>query len=154
SHLERVGQKGPNRPNRAKSAQTVQIAFGTNGTEMPEPGEMGTSSPKQTGIFGPNGREPAGSPRNQHKEHCAKWDKGTSGTRIAEKAESQSSSATCHRPMRDKEAHFGRIGRFCPKRFGTSGTKDAKGAKEPADQRTNQIITRVTRRKVKKSKGR
>ncbi|KAH9301609.1 hypothetical protein KI387_013192 [Taxus chinensis] len=38
--------------------------------------------------------------------------------------------------MRDKEAHFGRIGGFCPKRFGTSGTKRREGrerAGRPAD---------------------
>ncbi|KAH9307153.1 hypothetical protein KI387_043825 [Taxus chinensis] len=29
--------------------------------------------------------------------------------------------------MRDKEAHFGRIGGFCPKRFGTSRTKRREG---------------------------
>ncbi|KAH9317445.1 hypothetical protein KI387_019214, partial [Taxus chinensis] len=32
------------------------------------------------------------------------------------------------------------------------GQKDAKGTKEPAGPRTNQIMTRVTREKVKKSK--
>lgn len=42
---------------------------------------------------------------------------------------------------------------YVPNGLGHPGQKEVKGAKELADPSTNQIMTRVTREKVKKSKG-
>ncbi|KAH9298574.1 hypothetical protein KI387_030256, partial [Taxus chinensis] len=47
--------------------------------------------------------------RNRESSYWDIWPAGTRGTQIAKKAESQSDCATCHRQMRDEEAHFGRI---------------------------------------------
>ncbi|KAH9287619.1 hypothetical protein KI387_031736, partial [Taxus chinensis] len=80
------------------------------------------------------------------------WDKGTRGTQIAEGAESQSSNATCHWKKRDEEAHFGRIGSFCPKQFGTSGTNVREGrerAGRPADQSNHDTCHKGKGPKVK-----
>ncbi|KAH9311621.1 hypothetical protein KI387_026656 [Taxus chinensis] len=42
---------------------------------------------------------------------------------------------------------------YVPNGLGHPGQKDAKGVRELADPSTNQIMTRVTREKIKKSKG-
>ncbi|KAH9303519.1 hypothetical protein KI387_043881 [Taxus chinensis] len=54
---------------------------------------------------------------------------GQRDTRDADRRKSRKPIKLCHviGQMRDKEAHFGRIGGFCPKRFGTSGTKRREG---------------------------
>ncbi|KAH9310385.1 hypothetical protein KI387_025420, partial [Taxus chinensis] len=109
--MGRAGQKYANRANRLnmshrrpetvgpkvrevrKLAGSTEMRYfcpGTVGTKRREPakpGEVVPDSPKANGTRGPKVREPAGSAEMGNIQHCAKWDKGTSGTRKAEMAE-------------------------------------------------------------------
>ncbi|KAH9301856.1 hypothetical protein KI387_013439, partial [Taxus chinensis] len=44
---------------------------------------------------------------------------------------------------RNKEAHFRRFGRICPRQSGTVGAKARVGCGRPKEPRSNQILPRV-----------
>ncbi|KAH9287738.1 hypothetical protein KI387_031855 [Taxus chinensis] len=147
-------------------------ALSSSGQKRPEPAglaEMRTNSPKKvghlgredanrknlsrsTGTFGTNGHELAGSAKISTRSTVPNGTKGRVGRGSPKEPKANHAAPRVIGRMRDKEAHFGRIGGLCPKRFGTSGTKRREG-RERAGRSTNQIMTRVTREKVKKSKG-
>ncbi|KAH9309417.1 hypothetical protein KI387_037328 [Taxus chinensis] len=136
----RGGREKPIRRKERKNWLTAERdACGTSGPkrrEPAEPGEKGSDSPKQNGTSGTNGREPTGSPEINTRSTEQNGTKGRAGRGSPKKPKANKIAPRVIGQMRDKEAHFGRIGGFCPKRFGTSGTKRREGrerAGRPAD---------------------
>ncbi|KAH9312416.1 hypothetical protein KI387_027451, partial [Taxus chinensis] len=97
------------------------------------------------GHLGQIDAKDANRPVRPKRETFKHWDilaAGTRGMRIAEKAESQSDCGHVSSADKGQGSPFRADRRFLSQTaLGHPGQKDAKGAKEPAGPRTNQIMT-------------
>ncbi|KAH9329754.1 hypothetical protein KI387_001862, partial [Taxus chinensis] len=110
--LGHLGQRYP------KWEQTVRKANGTSGPRGREPAESGEPEefvPRSTGTFGTNGREPAGSAEISTRSTGTSGTKGRVGRGSPKELKANQAAPRVIGRMRDKEAHFGRIGGLCPK---------------------------------------
>ncbi|KAH9298606.1 hypothetical protein KI387_030288 [Taxus chinensis] len=91
---------------------------GTSGTKRRESagsGEPEEFVPRSTETFGTKGREPAGSAETGKFSTGANGTKGRVGRGSPKEPKANQTMPRVISQMRDKEAHFGRIGGFCPK---------------------------------------
>ncbi|KAH9321631.1 hypothetical protein KI387_016270, partial [Taxus chinensis] len=139
-------------PRPRKNRLTAErVAFGTSGTkrrEPAEPGEMSQGSPKQSGTRGPKVRE---MPEPAEKENFLTNCYGTNGTEMLEPAEPGEMGTSSSK----QTGTFGPNGRepagspeISTKSTMPNGTKGHPGCENPKEPRANQIMTRVTGRKV------
>ncbi|KAH9324306.1 hypothetical protein KI387_004484, partial [Taxus chinensis] len=125
-------------PNQPKERKFVQVLY------REQAGQEYAKDPNRPEIFSRNGKL-------RLKQRTSA--QGQVGQRDARDADSRRS----RKPIRSRHVSPAEKGRGSPFRvdrrilsrevLGHPGQKDAVDAKEPADPRTNQIMTRVTRRK-------
>ncbi|KAH9301717.1 hypothetical protein KI387_013300, partial [Taxus chinensis] len=123
--LGQAGQKYPNRPKRDKSAQKT---IGTSGLEIPEPAEPGRNCPKRSKIK-------IGRPGQKDPKYAKKPKEEPKANQKVPRVFGQ---------MRDKEAHFGGSGVFCPKQHWDIRDEWTRSTrKDPAGPRNIEKLPRV-----------